>query len=583
MYKTSSPYVKELLKGEIQWRPFTKSTLDASIRENKVTFIHIGNISKTPEREAAYKLFRTRKVIDIMNKHFIPIALDTEDVPEAVLIGLDMLLINEKQISIPINAFSLPGIRPITAFSSMEAGDFLAISKNVIDSFAHKRPLLRKVSDGMMESLAGTGVITHKESPREINAKVLHTYVKSWESRIMESNTLQSPYLINTRFLIFFLKYYSRYQMYDKLLLLQERIDQLYYSSMFDPIDGGLFTRAIDSSYKEPLFEKSFSENIQASAMFSFAYKYYGSLHYKVAAERIQDFIESEFKSPHGGYMTAITLQTGIDKCTYFRYSLKELKKHFPIRYTQIALYLGMDISIDETIYQNISNTEQYWHITPDELNELKKIRKAKKEIVLDKRVITAYNCMYASSLCICARNIKEIRNDSIQRAEEIIRTTLIEQKQGKITLHRYILSGSDTYIQSDLFDYAFFLNAILLLLRSTQKEEYKTLSRKYTAYILLNFYQSCNGMFSKAAKDTQITPLKRESIMDYIRFSANSIMARNLFILSKITGDQFYMDAFKQQIYNIESQLIGSGPLMVGWALQILNLLTDKHGYEEI
>lgn len=581
MYKTSSPYVKELLKGEIQWRPFTKSTLDASIREDKVIFIHIGSTSKAPEREAAYRLFNTRKIIDIITKYFIPIALDTEDVPEAVLIGLDMLLINEKQISIPINAFSLPGIRPITAFSSVNAEDFISISRNVIDSFTHKKNLLEKVSDGMMDSLLGTGVITHKQLPREISTKVLHTYVKSWESRIVDSKIIQSPYIMNSRYLIFFLKYYSRYQMYDKLLQLQENINKLYYSGLFDPIDGGFFNRAIDNTYKEPLFEKSLSENIQASAMFSFCYKYYGDSKYKVAAERIQDFIEAELKSSHGGYMTSITLNKGINQSTYYRYTLKELKKYFPERYNQIALYLGMDISLNEDQYQNIFNTEHYWHITQEELYILKKIRKARKETIVDKRVITAYNCMYASSLCICAKNIKETRNDYLQRAEEILQTILTRQKTGEVTLYRYILSGSDTYLQSDLFDYALFLNAVLLLLRGTKKEEYKILSRKYTAYILLNFYQSYNGMFSKAAKDTQITPLKRESIMDYIRFSANSIMARNLFILHNITGDQFYMDAFKQQIYNIESQLIGSGPLMVGWALQILNLLTDKHGYE--
>ena len=36
-----------------------------------------------------------------------------------------------------------------------------------------------------------------------------------------------------------------------------------------------------------------------------------------------------------------------------------------------------------------------------------------------------------------------------------------------------------------------------------------------------------------------------------------------------------FYLYAFKQQIYNIASQLIGTGPLMVGWALQILDYLS--------
>ncbi|MEF9931901.1 MAG: hypothetical protein RR770_06350, partial [Bacteroidales bacterium] len=272
-----------------------------------------------------------------------------------------------------------------------------------------------------------------------------------------------------------------------------------------------------------------------------------------------------------------ITLNKEVDNSTYYKYSLKELKKYFPKRYIQIAQYLGISINADNNILQNISNTINYWMITPDELDKLKKIRTTKKEILLDKRVITAYNCMYASTLCIIAKNIKEISEENVKLAEVIISNTLKKQKTGEVTLCRYMLCENDTYLHSDLFDYAFFLNAVILLLKHTNKEKYAILVRKYTTYILLNFYKSENGMFSKASKKEQITPLRRESIMDYIRFSANSIMARNLYILHKLSGDKFYLQAFKQQIYNIEPHLIGSGPLMVGWALQILNYLTDK------
>ena len=44
---------------------------------------------------------------------------------------------------------------------------------------------------------------------------------------------------------------------------------------------------------------------------------------------------------------------------------------------------------------------------------------------------------------------------------------------------------------------------------------------------------------------------------------------------------DEFYLEAFKQQLYNVAPHMIGSGPLMVGWALQILNYLSDKSDYD--
>ena len=150
-----------------------------------------------------------------------------------------------------------------------------------------------------------------------------------------------------------------------------------------------------------------------------------------------------------------------------------------------------------------------------------------------------------------------------------------------KIKLYRYISSNKKEHQNAQLLDYTFFLNALLNMYKYTKKGSYDKMISKYTAYILLNYYQAHNGMFSKTNKTENITPFKRESIIDYVRYSANSVMARNLWILYKMRKDEFYLEAFKQQLYNIAPQMIGTGPLMVGWALQILNYMSDKSDYD--
>ncbi len=579
MSQTASPYIKELLKGGIKWMPFSKKTLETAIKEDKIIFVHIGNILKITEREAAYRLFGNQEIIDKLNTYFIPIAIDTEDVPEALLIGLDMLIITEQNFKIPINIFSLPGIKPFTSFSSMDIDNFISLTDNIIYSFTHKRDLLEKASMYMIERLANTGTVHHKESPRTLSARLLHTYVRSWESKLDNKigYNKNSPHKLNSRTYIFFLKYYIRYNMSDRISAIKNQLDKIYYSCMFDPVEGGVFLTAKDYSLKDPLFEKSLSENTHAATLFSFAYKYFGDQKYRTAVERILEFIESEFKSPEGGYITYITLNKEVHESSYYKYSVKELKSYFPDRYPEITRYLGMTTDINEDIQQNISNTPDSGLITGKEYEQLKKIRRNKKEKLCDKRVITCYNCMYASSLCIISRNLGG--NDKyIEQAEKIISGIIKKQKNGEIMLNRYMLSGHRASGYSDIMDYAMFLNAVINLYKSTEKEQYFTLSRKYSAYILLNFFQADNGMFSKAPKAEQITPLKRESVIDYIRFSANSVMARNMLLMYKITGENLYGDIFKQQLYNVENHIIGSGPLMTGWALQILNYLTDKH-----
>jgi uncharacterized protein YyaL (SSP411 family) len=209
-------------------------------------------------------------------------------------------------------------------------------------------------------------------------------------------------------------------------------------------------------------------------------------------------------------------------------------------------------------------------------------IRKRKmKGVLKDNRVITAYNCMYATALCLIANIVEEKKEAYTAIAEGIVDNILSHQKADGIRLYRYISSNKQEHQSAQLLDYAFFLNALINIYHHTQKSEYDKLISKYTAYILLNYYQSHNGMFCKTNKSENITPFKRESIIDYVRYSANSVMARNLLMLQKMRKDEFYLYAFKQQIYNIANQLIGTGPLMVGWALQILNYLSGKSDFD--
>ena len=111
MYRTASPYVKELQKGEIEWHSFSNETINKAIKEDKPIFVHIGNISNIEQRNRAYRLFSTPDVIKVLKEEFISIAIDTEDVPEIYLIGLDLLLINEKKISVFISDFMMRGRR----------------------------------------------------------------------------------------------------------------------------------------------------------------------------------------------------------------------------------------------------------------------------------------------------------------------------------------------------------------------------------------------------------------------------------------------------------------------------------------
>ncbi|MBR5857011.1 MAG: hypothetical protein IKY70_07045, partial [Bacteroidales bacterium] len=447
------------------------------------------------------------------------------------------------------------------------------------------RDLLDKAGKYVSNRLGGTGKVKKKEQPCAITDKLLHAYVKSWISRYItsERRNRETPYTINSRYYIFLLKYSHYYNNEENLTWLKNALDKICYSAMFDPIDGGFFSQAKNTKFTEPLFEKQLAENIQAAVLLSFAFKYFKQEHYKAFAQKTIECIENSFKSPDGkGYFTSITLKGRCADSTYYKYSIQELEEDFPETYIRIAAALGMDIKANRLDQQIIYTTQYTGKLTDNEIATLRKIRSSKRgEVIVDKRIITAYNCLYSTSLCLITNNLCKNNTEYINRAHNIVSNILEHQKRDKIRLHRYISKEKNEHANADLLDYTFFLNALLHIYKYTKDKKYDDLISKYTAYIMLNFYQSHNGMFCKTSKTEIITPFKRESIIDYIRYSANSVMARNLLILYKTRKDEFFLSAFKQQLYNIAPQLIGTGPLMVGWALQILNYLSNKSDFD--
>ena len=71
MFKTDSPYIKELLRCNVEWKPFTRETFEIAIKEDKMLFVHIGNISNTENRNLAYELFHDERVVQMLQKHFM--------------------------------------------------------------------------------------------------------------------------------------------------------------------------------------------------------------------------------------------------------------------------------------------------------------------------------------------------------------------------------------------------------------------------------------------------------------------------------------------------------------------------------
>ena len=585
MFNTCSPYLKLLADKGVEWNPsLTEELVERAIKEDKLIFQHIGYVSNMYIREASVKLFNDPRVIKILNGNFICIAEDKDDKPESFLLALDLLFLNQDFSYGPMNMFIMPNRKPIICFSDCDIDNFLEITNSIILAKEEKKELLIKLSEELSKRAINTGIITEKGRKTKLDSALLSKYVQLWYKGMFENDFIYKlrPFTPNPSSLLTVIEYLKYFPNETISLKMESLLDHLQFSAIFDPIDGGFFRQAKDYSCQEAQYEKTLEENSQFLMLYATAYKHFNKESYRETALMTYQYIKNELSNTVGGYYSSTTLITPVEDSAYYFYSINELSILFPERYPDIAIALGMDPTKNRLIKQTpVRSADCYEVITEDELNLLRDRRDEHRGYFVDKREITSYNSQFVKALAISSKllDIDKMYQDAIGGLSYL----LINNRNNFGKLYRYTCCQQRALL-GYLSDYSNFIDASLELFKTKGDREYFKVAERYLNIVMENFYKPENGMFSKSEKNlqTETIPFKRESNIDIISPSANSIMAGNLLSFYEITGNKEHLKIAEQQINNIVPNLLSSGPMLSSWAHKILKLIKLNTGRYE-
>ena len=585
MFNTCSPYLKLLADKGVEWNPsLTEELVERAIKEDKLIFQHIGYVSNMYIREASVKLFNDPRVIKILNGNFICIAEDKDDKPESFLLALDLLFLNQDFSYGPMNMFIMPNRKPIICFSDCDIDNFLEITNSIILAKEEKKELLIKLSEELSKRAINTGIITEKGRKTKLDSALLSKYVQLWYKGMFENDFIYKlrPFTPNPSSLLTVIEYLKYFPNETISLKMESLLDHLQFSAIFDPIDGGFFRQAKDYSCQEAQYEKTLEGNSQFLMLYATAYKHFNKESYRETALMTYQYIKNELSNTVGGYYSSTTLITPVEDSAYYFYSINELSILFPERYPDIAIALGMDLTKNRLIKQTpVRSADCYEVITEDELNLLRDRRDEHRGYFVDKREITSYNSQFVKALAISSKllDIDKMYQDAIDGLSYL----LINNRNNFGKLYRYTCCQQRALL-GYLSDYSNFIDASLELFKAKGDREYFKVAERYLNIVMENFYKPENGMFSKSEKNlqTETIPFKRESNIDIISPSANSIMAGNLLSFYEITGNKEHLKIAEQQINNIVPNLLSSGPMLSSWAHKILKLIKLNTGRSE-
>ncbi len=584
MFKSCSPYLKLFCEKDINWHfSLTAELLKKAQEEDKLIFLHIGYISNIVIRESSALLFSNKDVQRVLNDNFICIIEDKEDKPESFLLALDLLFLNQDFSYGPMNIFIMPDRKPIIAFSDCDADNFLELANSLLLAKNEQRDKLKELSDALTERALHTGVISNVEEDSEISIDILEKYVDIWFKNMFSSGFIYKlkPFTPNPSSLYTIVEYLSYNNDSKYSSIIEETLNHLQYSALFDPIDGGFFFQATDYSCNIALYEKRLEENSKFLLLYSAAYKLFGKESYKKTAYTIYKYIIEELGNEQNGLINSTTITGKLEDVVYYSLSINELSILFPERYLEIAIALGMNTTLNRMKKQlPIRCEETYTTISQEELNMLQVRRKEHRGYFKDTRAISSSNAIAVSSIAKASSYLKD--DNLYVKAVEIF-NFIIENNIDKVNnkLYRYTCC-TDRYLIGYSSDYAHLIEAAIELYKIKKEEDYYNIALEYTQFVIERFYKPKNGMFSKSEKDAEgdTVPFKRESNIDIIKPSANSVMAGNLLSMYEITENQTYLKIARKQLNNMLPNLLKSGPMLSNWAHKILKLIHIDSGY---
>jgi uncharacterized protein YyaL (SSP411 family) len=462
----------------------------------------------------------------------------------------------------PLNIIALPGGKPVYAGTYFRKDDWLKILLYFKDLYQKEPEKFQEQANKLTDALNSVKIPDVSVDDLVFSKDELKKAYKGIVNLIdyVNGGIRGAPKFPMPDIYEFLLQYYFYTKDAEALEAVTITLNKMAYGGIYDHIGGGFARYSTDDIWKVPHFEKMLYDNAQLVSLYSNAYKVTGNEHYKKVVYEILEFIKRELTDRSGGFYSSLDADSEGEEGKFYLWEKKEIDN---------LLGTNSDLFCE---YYNISETGN-WEgknipfITTDKThllkkydlgeNEFDKIISESKKILfgerrkrirpgLDDKILTSWNALMIRGYVNAYNTFGETEflNSAISNGEFLVNNLMKENNR----LDRNYKNGNST-INAFLDDYAYTIEAFVLLYESTFDERWIYTAKELADYAIKHFADKESGMFffSSDIDDPLIT--RKIDFSDNVTPSSNSSMAAGLLKLSK----SFFHEGYEE----ITSKLI--------------------------
>jgi uncharacterized protein YyaL (SSP411 family) len=577
-----SPYLLQHAHNPVNWYAWGDTAFEKAKQENKLVLISVGYSACHWCHVMEHQCFEDEQVAELMNTYFINIKVDREERPDVDHVYMTAVQLMTQHGGWPLNCFVLPDGRPIYGGTYFPKEQWMQLLKNL--STLHQTDK-QKVEDYANQLTTGVKqtdeLIAVSTTEQNISKEVLENCALNFQKRFDTKNggSIGAPKFMMPNNYLFLLRYAHLTNNENILNQVHFTLQKMAHGGIYDQLGGGFARYSTDEQWKVPHFEKMLYDNAQLISLYSEAFQQNKNLLYKQIVYETIQFIERELTSPEYGFYSALDADSEGVEGLYYIWTKEELHTLLKKDYTVFADYysvneIGYWEDENYILLRNLPDVEVALKndISLEELNKIIIVSKEKLLVErskrirpgLDDKIIASWNGMLCGALCDAYTVFTDDKFLQLAlKNANFIKHKLIDDTGGLMRCYK-----GKAYINAFLDDYAFVIDAYVKLFLITGDISWLGISELLVKQTLNNFFDEQKNAFYFSDRNSNKLISQKVEMHDNVIPASNSQMARNLFILSKITGNLHYETVSKKMLNHVEKELVNYPSGHSNWAI---------------
>ncbi len=589
-----SPYLLQHAYNPVDWKPWSNEALEEAKKANKLVVVSIGYASCHWCHVMEEESFENDSVAAIMNEHFINIKVDREERPDVDQIYMDAAQLMTGRGGWPLNCITLPDGRPVYAGTYHTKDQWIQVLDQLQSLYVKSPDKMEQYASRLMGGLEKMNLVTIPEDKTSFTSETVFDAVEQMKSKFDmrnggDRNVQKFPMPSK---LVFLMRY--GFQTEDKNILsyVDLTLDKMAFGGIYDQIGGGFARYAVDSLWHVPHFEKMLYDNAQLVTLYSKAYRRNQKSLYKSVIVETLNFVESELTNGVEGFYSSLDADSNtesgeLEEGAYYVWSENELKS-----------ILGNDFNLFQAYY-NVNKNGLWEHnkyvlrrteadavfvknnsLEQQEFEELKSSwkrillaqREKKSKPRLDDKILTSWSALMVSGYVDAYKALSDENYKKVAVTHGNFLKSKIRMEDGGL-YHMY--KDGKASVTGYLEDYAATIQAFLGIYEITFDPEWLKVAEQLTNYTIEHFQDKEHGLFYFTSINNDPLISRKLELYDNVIPASNSIMSKNLFLLSHYLDKPNYLDLSRTMIDAILTDLKNAPSGFFNW----MDVMMDQLG----